>query len=156
MSKPEILRRCPACGASFRTSALFCPQCGSAAARATPDVPNGGEENSMNAENSQETKIGARAHREISDVDQPHGRPSSAQKAMQPNRNAEAGGDQRPKSPARGALDHKGTRRVDKIRQASNVVLDEAAYDTGLRFILVVGVLFVLFLLLLVLSKWLG
>ena len=28
MSKPEIARRCPACGASIRDAASFCPQCG--------------------------------------------------------------------------------------------------------------------------------
>jgi len=42
---------------------------------------------------------------------------------------------------------------VDKIRQASSVVLEEANYDPSVRFILVAGALFVLFLILLILSK---
>ena len=46
--------------------------------------------------------------------------------------------------------------RVDKLRRVSSVVLDEAAYDPSVRFVLVVGVLFVLFLVLLLLSKWIG
>src|SRR5262245_39620088 len=30
MSEPKISRRCPACGASIRERAFFCPQCGKA------------------------------------------------------------------------------------------------------------------------------
>jgi hypothetical protein len=44
--------------------------------------------------------------------------------------------------------------RVAKIRKASSVVLDEATYDPGIRFLLVVSVLFLLVLGLLFLSKW--
>lgn len=44
--------------------------------------------------------------------------------------------------------------RVNKVRRASNVVLDEAALDPSIRFILVAGVLFVLFVILLLLNKW--
>ena len=47
-------------------------------------------------------------------------------------------------------------RRVERLRQVSSVVLDEAGYDPSLRFVLVAIVLFVLFLGLLLLSKWLG
>jgi hypothetical protein len=43
--------------------------------------------------------------------------------------------------------------RVDKIRQASSVVLEEATYDPSVRFILVAGALFVLFIVLLIISK---
>jgi len=32
MSEPEILRRCPVCGAASRPGTLFCPQCGNALA----------------------------------------------------------------------------------------------------------------------------
>jgi hypothetical protein len=46
--------------------------------------------------------------------------------------------------------------RVDKIRHVSSVVIDQAAYDPSLRFILVAAVIFVLFLLLLILSKVIG
>jgi len=46
--------------------------------------------------------------------------------------------------------------RVEKIRHVSSVVIDQAAYDPSLRFILVAGVIFVLFLVLLILSKFIG
>jgi hypothetical protein len=46
--------------------------------------------------------------------------------------------------------------RVDKIRKVSSVVIDQAAYDPSLRFILVAAALFLLFLFLLIVSKVLG
>lgn len=46
--------------------------------------------------------------------------------------------------------------RVEKIRHVSSVVIDQAAYDPSLRFILVAAVLFVLFLVLLIISKVIG
>jgi predicted RNA-binding Zn-ribbon protein involved in translation (DUF1610 family) len=46
--------------------------------------------------------------------------------------------------------------RVEKIKHVSHVVIDQAAYDPSLRFLLVAAVLFVLFLVLMILSKVLG
>ena len=46
--------------------------------------------------------------------------------------------------------------RVKKIRKVSSVMIDQAAYDPSLRFLLVAAALFVLFLVLLILSKVLG
>ena len=46
--------------------------------------------------------------------------------------------------------------RVERIRKVSSVVIDQAAYDPSLRFLLVAGVLFLLFLILLILSKMIG
>jgi len=46
--------------------------------------------------------------------------------------------------------------RVDKIRKVSSVMIDQAAYDPSLRFLLVAGVLFVIFVILMILSKVLG
>ena len=46
--------------------------------------------------------------------------------------------------------------RVEKIRHVSSVVIDQAAYDPSLRFILVAAVLFLLFIVLVILSKVLG
>ncbi|HKP45578.1 MAG TPA: hypothetical protein VJT50_03200, partial [Pyrinomonadaceae bacterium] len=42
---------------------------------------------------------------------------------------------------------------VQKIRNVSSVVIDEASYDPSLRFVLVAIALFVLFLVMLLLSK---
>ena len=46
--------------------------------------------------------------------------------------------------------------RLENIRHVSSVVIDQAAYDPSLRFILVAAVLFVLFLVLLIVSKAIG
>lgn len=46
--------------------------------------------------------------------------------------------------------------RVEKIKHVSSVVIDQASYDPSLRFLLVAGVIFVLFLILLILSKVIG
>src|SRR5213593_932007 len=47
-------------------------------------------------------------------------------------------------------------KRVEKIRQVSSVVIEEASYDPSLRFVLVALVLFIIFIILLVLSKVMG
>ena len=47
-------------------------------------------------------------------------------------------------------------KRVEKIRHASNVVIEEASYDPSLRFVLVALGLFVVAVVLLVLSKVMG
>lgn len=46
--------------------------------------------------------------------------------------------------------------RVEKFRKVSSVMLDQAAYDPSLRFLLVAAFMFLLFLVLLILSKVLG
>jgi hypothetical protein len=46
--------------------------------------------------------------------------------------------------------------RVEKIKHVSSVMIDQAAYDPSLRFLLVAGVVFVLFLILLILNKVIG
>ncbi|HEV7374356.1 MAG TPA: hypothetical protein VGN95_06555 [Pyrinomonadaceae bacterium] len=46
--------------------------------------------------------------------------------------------------------------RVEKLRQASNVMLEEASYDPSLRFVLVALAIFVLSLLILLLNHLLG
>jgi hypothetical protein len=44
--------------------------------------------------------------------------------------------------------------RVKKVREISSVVLDEAGYDPSLRFVLVAAILFILFLVIVVLNKF--
>ncbi|HKG80893.1 MAG TPA: zinc ribbon domain-containing protein [Pyrinomonadaceae bacterium] len=46
--------------------------------------------------------------------------------------------------------------RVEKLRKVSSVVIDQAAYDPSLRFLLVAAAFFILFLVLLILSKVIG
>jgi hypothetical protein len=53
---------------------------------------------------------------------------------------------------AREAVEGKIAPRVEKLRQASNVMLEEASYDPSLRFVLVAVAIFILSLLLLLLN----
>jgi hypothetical protein len=46
--------------------------------------------------------------------------------------------------------------RVEHIRRVSSVMIDQAAYDPSLRFLLVAAAFFLLFLVLLILSKVIG
>ncbi len=46
--------------------------------------------------------------------------------------------------------------RVEKIRHVSSIMIDQAAYDPSLRFLLVAAVLFVVFIVVLILSKVIG
>ncbi len=55
--------------------------------------------------------------------------------------------------PPREVTGDDGLNRVEKFRQISSALIDEAAYDPSLRFVLVAAVLFVLFLFLLLLSE---
>jgi hypothetical protein len=52
---------------------------------------------------------------------------------------------------------HDGVKgRVEKLRHVSSVVIDQAAYDPSLRFLLVAAAFFILFLVLLIMSKVIG
>jgi hypothetical protein len=62
----------------------------------------------------------------------------------------------RVKVAAMDAVEGKIAPRVEKLRQASTVMLDEAADDPGLRFVLVAAVLIIFSLVLLLLSQILG
>lgn len=55
------------------------------------------------------------------------------------------------------ARQHDGVKaRVEKLRHVSSVVIDQAAYDPSLRFLLVAAAMFLLFLVLLIMSKVIG
>jgi hypothetical protein len=56
----------------------------------------------------------------------------------------------------RKVADHGVRGRVDKIRKVSSVVIDQAAYDPSLRFLLVAAAFFILFIVLVILSKVIG
>jgi zinc ribbon protein len=52
---------------------------------------------------------------------------------------------------------HDGVKaKVEKLRQVSSIMIDQAAYDPSLRFLLVAAAFFILFLVLLILSKVIG
>jgi uncharacterized membrane protein YvbJ len=52
--------------------------------------------------------------------------------------------------------DHSVRGRVEQIRKVSSVVIDQAAYDPSLRFLLVAAAFFILFIVLVILSKVIG
>jgi predicted RNA-binding Zn-ribbon protein involved in translation (DUF1610 family) len=154
MSEPQIAHRCPSCGASIRTRALFCPHCGETLpeskrdsaktlsdynpdkkdrkARKTPVISDGSKNKELEIENlSAATSVAAADN----------GRPGPRESA---NTVRMASGDVREEDRRQG---------VERLRHISSVVLDEAAYDPSLRFVLVAAVLFVVFIVLVVISE---
>jgi len=124
----EIARRCTFCGVSVRQAAMFCPQCG----------------NPIRSQESAPTSIS------LSDtiIDTP-----PVETAVPPTIE--------PTTPVKSQVVHKpaehGVRsRVEHIRKVSSVVIDQAAYDPSLRFLLVAAAFFLLFIVLLIMSKVIG
>jgi zinc ribbon protein len=146
----EISHRCPSCGASVRErEALFCPECGKALKDTSPastispphevvvNAPATGAE-------SEKPRISA----------PPQGEPNAS---SHPHRIADRTREtlHRASAAARGVIEEP-VKRVEKLRHASTHVIEEASYDPSLRFVLVAVGLFVVFLILLVLSKLMG
>ena len=127
MSDPEIARRCNACGVSVRERALFCPQCGNPIAQFDATAP------------TEALKPDLAATQPLTAVVPP----PQPQPQPQPQNV--------PTTTPDGVLG-----RVEKFRKVSSVMIDQAAYDPSLRFLLVAAALFVLFLVLLILSKVIG
>jgi len=172
MFKPEIARRCSVCGASIREAAFFCPQCGE-------------ELTQQDREEKSTTTVITTPLTELSPAQdetktEGHGSQSEPERqgakegAAKPSQKTPAG-----KTPAGKALIGKAPvgkvrnkiqkatnlardvegdvlHRVQKVRQISSVVLDEAGYDPSLRFVLVAAALFLLFLVILLLNRLIG
>ncbi|HEX6046913.1 MAG TPA: zinc ribbon domain-containing protein [Pyrinomonadaceae bacterium] len=140
MSEPEIARRCSSCGVSLRQSAMFCPQCGNpivtqqTTTEVSPTAPT-------------------QALRSVGPADDslanPNPTPTPPKTAPPPQ------AQHHHASGLTGVADNVRD-RVEKIRHVSSVVIDQAAYDPSLRFLLVAAVLFVLFIVLVILSKVIG
>ena len=135
MSEPEISRRCPSCGASLRGHALFCPQCGQPLPQ-SKEIPKPTEDGPASASAIDVNKR---------DPQVPNAEATARQTARRKI--------QRATTAARDALEDNVRPRVEKIRNASSFVLEEASDDPSLRFVLVAGALFLLFVVLLVISK---
>ena len=173
--EPEISRRCPACGASVRARAAFCPNCGrptgdvvvdtmavaetpekqeleraeTVAADSLPDTSS-----LQPAANTNESDSGARDESvatpvEVASEDQRRAVTFAAQDATQRAHTKR----QRVRTAAREAVEENLLPRVERLRQASNVVLDEATYDPSLRFVLIALALFLIFLVILLASS---
>lgn len=141
MSEPEIARRCVACGVSVRERAMFCPQCG----------------NPIPQHQSAETTVAGVGDTMIDEAQpelrpdlaltQPLGAVTKPPEELKPTHTPAA--VHRPS-------DHSVRSRVEHIRKVSSVMIDQAAYDPSLRFLLVAAALFILFLVLLIASKVIG
>ena len=159
MSEPEIARRCHSCGASIREKAAFCPQCGkeqktqpaseeSAAIHDTEDVVR---DNRTLTETDFQKREAVAAPKAASEPRKPTVARVARQKAVE-----EVGARiQRATTRARD-VEGNVIHRVQKFREISSVVLDEAGYDPSLRFVLVAAALFLLFVLIMLLNKLIG
>ena len=137
MSDPEIARRCTACGVSVRERAMFCPQCG-----------NPIEQESTPTSISLSDTIIDTPPPETLGPDMAATQPLSAIVPQTPART--------PRPVITKTTDHSVRGRVEQIRKVSSVMIDQAAYDPSLRFLLVAAAFFILFLVLLILSKVIG
>ena len=177
MSEPDIARRCPTCGASIREVALFCPQCGNAqpsqksGQSQPPDADAPPETTSKNTAPLEETEVQSQPKSMADTIasKRDEAAPTDAKSSdtiaiERPAESAKATGSarargvvganvQRATTLARG-VEGDVIHRVQKVRQISHVVLDEAGDDPGLRFLLVALVFFVLFLVIVLLNKF--
>jgi uncharacterized Zn finger protein (UPF0148 family) len=161
MSDPLIARRCPWCGVAIRERAFFCPQCGKELTQQQADF------SATIAESAPpETK-----KKDTADLIKPAIPKDSPAKDLPPEAAPAKGAPAKSRAPIgqqalgkMGAGIQKATHvardvegnvahRVQKLRDASSVVIDEASYDASLRFVLVAVALFILFLVMLLLSK---
>jgi hypothetical protein len=149
MPEPEIDRRCTLCGASVRPRAAFCPQCGQQVPQQSRAADTQIELSEPQAiVNTNDTvPLIRESVPDLFETKPLTAIPAAIAPPPQPKpevQNIPTVSEPAPKG------------RVDKIRKASSVVLDQAAYDPSLRFVLVALAFFLLFLFLLLMSKVLG
>ncbi|HEX7722840.1 MAG TPA: hypothetical protein VF397_11825 [Pyrinomonadaceae bacterium] len=184
MSQPEISHRCPACGVSIRDfdgGALFCPECGKPLVTGETHETNIVTDTPPETDEIQAQPIVSRANDSatesaaVSDAvpeqiifDEPptHETPELSTEdvapTIDPSKAPRHGARARTRETlhrasnvARGAIED-NVKRVEKIHHVSSVMFEEAHYDPSLRFVLVALGLFLVFVLLLVLSKVMG
>jgi predicted RNA-binding Zn-ribbon protein involved in translation (DUF1610 family) len=181
MSEPEIARRCSICGASIREAALFCPQCGNELAPrdshqaqlpVTPVTSQAEETIPKSATAVSDTAVDSRIEaRKDGHVDFKEESQKENQQKPEKKPVVKGPGSKAPSASVgqttRGTMGAKIQRattlardvegdvihRVQKVREISNVVLDEAGDDPSLRFVLVAAVLFLLFLVIVILNR---
>jgi hypothetical protein len=156
---PEISPRCAACGVSIREygeKVLFCPECGKPLTQKKPKSNQTGRAaNTAAPEPASETAARAATHPGTDKSEARHKTAAGADGPMQVARERTRETLHRASNVARGAIED-NVKRVEKIHHVSSVMLEEASYDPSLRFVLVAVGLFVLFVVLLVLSKVMG
>jgi hypothetical protein len=138
MSEPEIARRCVACGVSVRERAMFCPQCGNPIAQHQSATTNISAADTIVDNAPAETRTDLAMTQPLTAVAPAENPPMQTHAVVH-----------RP-------TDHSVRGRVEHIRKVSSVMLDQAAYDPSLRFLLVAAAFFILFIVLLIASKVIG
>jgi zinc-ribbon domain len=180
---PEISRRCSSCGASIREpDALFCPECGEVLTKtpeaAKPETPTVSLSDSLvdgRLGRYKETveKSGAALSSPASAPPAKDVKPPVTPSAASSDTKAVTGEAAQPivyagvkhektrerlhraSSMARGVIEDE-VKRVERIRHVSSAMIEGATYDPSLRFVLVALGIFIVFVILLVLSKVMG
>ena len=154
---PEISHRCQSCGAStrdFGEGVLFCPECGQPLAGAEKAEAGAGVQPAAKESVGAASASPATGHQRPTDsATEKRSHPEHEERATARERTRET--LQRASQRTKGAIEH-NVKRVEKMHHVSSVMLEEATYDPSLRFVLVALGLFVLFVILLVLSKVMG
>jgi hypothetical protein len=165
MTEPEIARRCPSCGASIRVQAFFCPQCGKELTQPKSGPKNSPEPgDTVSIENLFDDTIPIIRITSDDSADAPERKSPRPPAPAKTDPRKEIGQRERGDVGARiqratsRARDVEGDviHRVQKLREISSVVMEEASYDPSLRFVLVAAALFALFLVILILNKLIG
>jgi hypothetical protein len=128
---------------------MFCPECGNPLTDGARNQSAAAITSKLGAESSVTSREDNRVPAKVP-AENP-GPPVASHTAREKTRETL----QRASSAARGAIEDTG-KRVEKIHHVSSVMLEEATYDPSLRFVLVALGLFVIFVVLLVLSKVMG
>lgn len=162
MPEPEISRRCSSCGASIRDKAFFCPQCGRQLQKGSEDETAALHDTHDIVRDVTLTEADFQAQPQpktppivVAPLPQP-ALPTKPKKQPPQRARGEMGARiQRATDKARG-VEENVAQRVQKFREISSVVIDEAGYDPSLRFVLVAAILFLLFLLIVILNRFIG
>jgi cell pole-organizing protein PopZ len=165
MPEPDIIRRCAICGASFRSGAAFCPQCGNAVSAKSPtnpaaESPPKPSDGIALAETAPDLTAAQIEQQTLASYNvQPQALPAKESAttpvASAPHLSETAPVIREPAPATAPARDVSQVRapNVEK-RGVSSTVLREARYDPSVRFVLVAVSLFVMTLLLLLVSKY--
>ncbi len=166
MSEPEISRRCPSCGASIRVKAFFCPQCGVGIKQSAADQTAAIHDTHDIVRDVTLTEADFQASKPLLKKSSTDQKPPVKATGETPADKAKARVGQRARGEVGTRIQRATTKardvegnvvqRVQKFREISSVVIDEAGYDPSLRFVLVAAVLFVLFIVIVLLNKVIG
>lgn len=162
MAEPEISHRCPECGASMRVRASFCPQCGKPQ---KSDASASGEKAAVTKETTDLRDAPQATTPAVAlDPTGPVSGPSVSTNKIDSESKSAASpigttvyvapsrSGPKTRSRVRNMVADNVRPRVERLRHASSIVLEEASIDPSVRFLLVAAVLFIAFIVLLVLS----